>query len=109
MARGAAAQAEDGRRRVNVPPDFGGTEIEEGVEEDLGLPPQEHHAPAEPEGYERARADHEAHAPGQTCVLCGTVIAAGQNVRHRADGMWVHEVCPLPGQGQAGETGLTGS
>jgi hypothetical protein len=39
--------------------------------------------------------DHEAHAPGQHCQLCGAVITTGQDVRRRRDGNWVHEVCPL--------------
>ncbi|HTT53596.1 MAG TPA: hypothetical protein VMH35_19555 [Streptosporangiaceae bacterium] len=37
---------------------------------------------------------HEAHAPGQVCARCGTVISAGQDARRRLDGTWVHEVCP---------------
>jgi hypothetical protein len=37
---------------------------------------------------------NEAHAPGQVCERCGRVITAGQDVRLRADGHWVHEVCP---------------
>jgi hypothetical protein len=37
---------------------------------------------------------HEAHAPGQVCGRCGTVITAGQDARRRLDGTWVHEVCP---------------
>ena len=48
--------------------------------------------------------DNEAHAPGQVCGRCGAVITAAQDVRLRADGRWVHEVCPgdpgeLPVQG----------
>jgi hypothetical protein len=38
--------------------------------------------------------DNEAHAPGQVCERCGAVITASQDVRLRADGRWVHEVCP---------------
>jgi hypothetical protein len=38
--------------------------------------------------------DNEAHAPGQVCARCGAVITAGQDVRLRADGRWMHEVCP---------------
>lgn len=38
--------------------------------------------------------DNEAHAPGQVCARCGAIITAGQDVRLRADGRWVHEVCP---------------
>jgi hypothetical protein len=44
--------------------------------------------------------DNEARAPGQVCARCGAVITAGQDVRLRADGRWVHEVCP-PGLGGA--------
>jgi hypothetical protein len=38
--------------------------------------------------------DNEAHAPGQVCARCEAVITAGQDARRRADGRWVHEVCP---------------
>ena len=38
--------------------------------------------------------DNEAHAIGQVCARCGAVITAGQDVRLRGDGRWVHEVCP---------------
>jgi hypothetical protein len=38
--------------------------------------------------------DNEARAPGQVCARCGAVITAGQDVRLRADGRWIHEVCP---------------
>jgi hypothetical protein len=41
---------------------------------------------------------HEANAPGQVCARCGRVIEAGQDARLRADGHWMHEVCPLAGQ-----------
>jgi hypothetical protein len=38
---------------------------------------------------------NEAHAPaGQICERCGQVITADENARLRADGGWVHEVCP---------------
>jgi hypothetical protein len=38
---------------------------------------------------------NEAHAPaGQICQRCGQPIAAGQDARLRANGGWVHEVCP---------------
>ncbi len=40
--------------------------------------------------------DNEAHAPGGVCPRCGAVIGAEQDARRRADGQWVHEVCPLP-------------
>lgn len=39
--------------------------------------------------------DNEAHAPGQVCERCGAVITAGQDVRLRPDGRWVHEQCPV--------------
>jgi hypothetical protein len=53
---------------------------------------------------------NEAHAPGQVCERCGRVITAGQDVRLRADGHWVHEVCPpdlggLPADGTAPDGG----
>jgi hypothetical protein len=39
--------------------------------------------------------DNEAHAAGKVCGRCGAVITASQDARLRADGHWVHEVCPL--------------
>jgi hypothetical protein len=76
---------------MTTPPDFGGREIEEGLLEDLGGP-AEHHAVSHQDGA--LPDDNEAHAPGQVCQRCGAVITAGQDVRRRADGKWVHEVCP---------------
>jgi hypothetical protein len=38
--------------------------------------------------------DNEAHAAGQVCERCGTVITANQDVRLLPDGHWIHEVCP---------------
>ena len=80
---------------MTTPPDFGGLEIEEGVQEDLGLPPQHHRA----EGHQDSAGltDNEAHAPGNVCPRCGTVITPGQDVRRRADGQWIHEICPSEG------------
>ncbi len=53
--------------------------------------------------------DNEARAPGQVCARCGTVITAGQDARLRADGRWVHEVCPRDlGELPAQSTGPTG-
>jgi hypothetical protein len=76
---------------MTTPPDFGGREIEEGLVEDLGGP-AEHGAVSHQDG---ARLDdNEAHAPGRVCEVCGQVIAPGQDVRRRADGEWMHEVCP---------------
>jgi hypothetical protein len=37
---------------------------------------------------------NEAHAPGEVCERCKTVITAGQDARRLPDGHWVHEVCP---------------
>ena len=76
---------------MTTPPDFGGHEIEEGLLEDLGGPAEDravsHHDGA-------LLGDNEAHAPGQVCQRCGAVITPGQEARRRADGKWVHEVCP---------------
>lgn len=38
---------------------------------------------------------NEAHAPGKVCERCGAVITANEDARLRADGRWIHEVCPL--------------
>lgn len=85
---------------MTTPPDFGGLEIEEGVQEDLGLR-QAAPAPGEPDDLagldaqeSAALDDNEAHAPGALCARCGAEIEPGQDVRRRADGKWVHEVCP---------------
>jgi hypothetical protein len=78
---------------MSTPPDFGGREIEEGIIEDLGGPVEEHpveHPGEDPSG----REDHELHAAGQVCARCGKVIEAGQDVRRRSDGRWLHETCP---------------
>jgi hypothetical protein len=79
---------------MTTPPNFGGREIEKGREEDLGLPHQEHTAADHADIDPAAAEDNEAHAPGATCARCGALIGAGQDVRRRADGQWVHEVCP---------------
>jgi hypothetical protein len=97
---------------MNVPPDFGGTEIEKGLDEDLAGGPIEaegelgEHNVGPTERGAFPHGDHEAHAPGEVCPRCGTVIVAGQDVRRRADGRWVHEVCPLPGATGVGPTEL---
>jgi hypothetical protein len=80
------------RHAVTTPPDFGGREIEEGLLEDLGGPRQEHRESHQDE--DSAWSDNEAHAPGKVCELCGAVITPGQDVRRRADGKWMHEICP---------------
>jgi len=76
---------------MTTPPDFGGREIEEGLLEDLGGP-AEHHPVSHRDGA--VPDDNEAHAPGKVCARCGQVITPGQDVRRRADGQWMHEVCP---------------
>ena len=42
----------------------------------------------------RPLEDNEAHAAGQVCARSGAVVTVSQDVRRRADGRWVHEVCP---------------
>jgi hypothetical protein len=79
---------------MTTPPDFGGLEIEEGVQEDLGVPAEKHRNLGDQDSGGLAGDDNEAHAPGQVCALCGAVITSGQDVRRRADGRWAHEVCP---------------
>jgi len=82
---------------VTVPPDFGGRDIEEGLEEDLGVAPADHRAASSQDEDSALWNDNEAHAAGQVCARCGAVITPSQDVRRRADGRWIHEVCPLPG------------
>jgi hypothetical protein len=38
--------------------------------------------------------DNEAHAPGQVCARCKTVITTSQDARRLPGGQWIHEVCP---------------
>ncbi len=78
---------------MTTPPDFGGRYIEEGLLEDLGGPQQEHPVDHEDE-VSSTWTENEAHAPGRACERCGAVITSGQDVRRRADGEWMHEVCP---------------
>jgi hypothetical protein len=69
-----------------------------------GVLPEDRDEAPEREIAEEAREDaeadlldpeaNEAHAPGQVCARCGQVIIVGQDVRLRADGQWMHEVCP---------------
>jgi hypothetical protein len=73
------------------------------VQDEVGIVRQ---APSEEEGElaEHVRAEREAvyleaesnelHAPGKVCGICGQTIIAGQDVRRRVDGTWMHEVCP---------------
>ena len=85
---------------MTTPPDFGGREIEEGLEEDLGAHIEENQAglPGSERRYQRLDdlEGNEAHAPGKTCERCGAVIAPGEDARRRPDGRWVHEICPSP-------------
>ena len=88
---------------MTTPPNFGGRAIEEGVGEDLGVPPPEHSEQSridhdreegEHDEYNTVWGSNEAHAPGQLCARCGVLISPGQDVRRRLDGTWVHEICP---------------
>jgi hypothetical protein len=42
---------------------------------------------------------NEAHASGQVCERCGSVITAKQDARLLPDGRWTHEVCPETSEG----------
>jgi hypothetical protein len=79
---------------VTTPPDFGGEEIEAGLVEDLGGP-KERRTVSHQDGDRSEWSDNEAHAPGQVCAVCGAAITPGQEARRRADGTWMHEVCPV--------------
>jgi hypothetical protein len=73
-------------------------------EQSEGVLPQDREDAPEREVQEHNRAerelqyldaeDNEAHASGKVCGRCGAVITANQDARLRADGHWVHEVCP---------------
>jgi hypothetical protein len=82
---------------MSTPPDFGGTEIEEGLQEELGVVPPRHEHADRDDLAAGPGEDNEAHAPGEKCARCGRVIKPAEDVRRRADGRWVHEVCPAPG------------
>lgn len=83
---------------MTTPPDFGGTEIEEGLQEDLfGIKPERHEGADLDDLVADPHEDNEATAPGETCARCGNKIQPGDEARRRADGTWVHEVCPAPG------------
>jgi hypothetical protein len=81
---------------MTTPPDFGGREIEEGLQEDLGASLED--VPAAPRGAggDDQWEDNEAHAAGKVCERCGAVIAPGEDARRRPGGRWVHEICPSP-------------
>jgi len=78
---------------MTVPPNFGGREFEEGLQEDLGAPRPEHgpHEDDESGDYD----SNELHAVGQTCANCGHLIEPNQDVRRQVAGQWIHELCPL--------------
>jgi hypothetical protein len=78
---------------MTTPPDFGGTEIEKGRQEEFGVG-REEHQPGPDEFTAEQYEDNEAHAPGETCARCGRLILPGDEVRRRADGRWAHELCP---------------
>ena len=81
---------------MTTPPDFGGTEIEEGRQEEFGIAPEEHqdHQHGLDELTAEPYDDNEASAPGEVCARCGNEIQPGVAARRRADGKWVHETCP---------------
>jgi hypothetical protein len=80
---------------MTTPPNFGGHEIEEGLLEDLGGPPEKYAVPHDDDSEDEWDGN-ELHATGQVCARCGAAIQPGQDARHRADRKWVHEICPLP-------------
>jgi hypothetical protein len=104
---------------MTLTPEYGDEERMRQQSEDLrhqsegGLPQDREDSP-EREIGERDREDrelayldpedNEARAPGQVCARCGQVITAGQDVRLRGDGKWVHEVCPGLGGAPAQNT-----
>jgi len=107
--RDSRAVADPQKGTITMIPEYGDEELigqqsERLREQSEGLLPQEREDAPERETEERDREDreleylnpedNEAHAPGQVCGRCGAVITAGQDVRRRADGRWVHEVCP---------------
>ena len=59
---------------MTVPPDFGGRDIEEGLEEDLGVAREDHRAVSSQDEDSAMLSDNEAHAAGQVCARCGAVI-----------------------------------
>jgi hypothetical protein len=83
---------------MTTPPDFGGSEIEEGLREDLFNIAPEKHAGARDDLVADPHDENELEAaPDQSCARCGRPIQPGDEVRRRADGTLVHEVCPPPG------------
>jgi hypothetical protein len=107
--RDSPAVADPQKGTKTMIPEYGDEELigrqsERLREESEGILPDDREDAPEREMEEREREDreleylnpedNEAHAAGQVCARCGAVITAGQDVRLRADGRWVHEVCP---------------
>ena len=79
---------------MTVSPDFGGREIEEGLAEDLGAPPPEHTVDHEDKaGSEWTTTRRMPRAWSARCAARSS--RAGQDVRRRVGGEWVHDVCPV--------------
>jgi hypothetical protein len=87
---------------MTIPPEYSEEEL---LREQYGdVPPAGRKDAAEREIQERDREeqeveyldpeDNEAHAPGQVCARCKTVITASQDARRLPGGQWIHEVCP---------------
>ena len=79
---------------MTTPPDFGGEEIEAGLLEDLGGPPETHpvsHRDQAGPDWD----DNEAHAAGKVCARCGAVIRPEEDARRHVGGQWMHEACPV--------------
>jgi hypothetical protein len=95
---------------VGITPEYGWEELgeqrsERVREQDEGLLPDEREDAPERVVEEQELVDrelvninadeNEARAVGQACGRCGAVILAGQGVRLRVDGRWVHLECPV--------------
>jgi len=95
---------------VGITPEYGWEELgekrsERAEEQDEGLLPDEREDAPERVVEEQELEDrelvninpeeNEARAAGQVCGRCGAVIRAGQGVRLREDGSWVHLECPV--------------
>jgi hypothetical protein len=78
---------------MTIRPDSG-PEYGEEERESQGVLPEETENLYGDVGTDPIIADHEAHAPGQVCERCGSVITANHGARRRPDGRWIHEVCP---------------
>jgi hypothetical protein len=82
---------------MTTPPDFGGSEIEEDLQKDIfGIAPEQHEGSGLADLVADPHDDNEAAAAGETCARCGNKIRLGEDARRRADGRWMHEVCPQP-------------